>query len=786
MSHCYFGTCQNGGVRCNRGRMCICMEGTEGYCCRDIVACQKDDFCGSDQTAICAYDRNLMKAVCHCSSSNRVFDNRQKLCRKICYEDDDCANGGMCIGEFGKKFCICMPGTEGDFCSEITDCKKKDFCGTSNETSCMYDITQMQAVCNCSDSSKQFDYVEQICKTRCEDDSNCENGHKCIRDGASKYCQCIPGKDINICSHVMDCDEPDSCGIDNNVTCEYDATQMKGRCQCSNASKQFDYREKICKEPCQDSDCENGGKCTGHGDFKFCECLPGTTGDACSDVTDCNETDFCGTGNDTTCIYNSIRMEATCQCLNSSKQFDYREKVCRETCREGDCENGANCTLSDDFTFCECLPGTSGDFCSEVIECEEGNLCDTHNDSICIYDSYRREAICLCFKQNEEFNYEEKICKNPCQENDCENGGNCTGYGDLKFCECLPGTKGDHCSEITECKEDNLCGTDSDAKCTYDSFRMGAFCQCSNLSKQFDYKDKTCKEPCLSRGCHNYGICTSHGDNKFCECMPGTTGDLCSEVTKCKEDNFCRKDMTCFYDIMRRGGSCRCLDWKKHFDTKQKMCRSPCEAEMCENGGICNGTHDLKFCECLPGTTGDFCTEISVCRGKFICGYDSDVRCVYDPIMQRAACECLNPNANFNYHTQTCECDCGYNGTCGLDVLGKKKCFCNEGFAEFSGWCEECSCGSGENCSFNSYGRKMCTCNIGFKDLNGNCERILLGESKESTFPALIGSLFAFLIIVFSGLIYLRWRKKKPGTAFHFKTLMESVDEEYERSVRFK
>ncbi|XP_035228962.1 neurogenic locus notch homolog protein 1-like, partial [Stegodyphus dumicola] len=332
---CQGGPCENGGLYCTYSHshpdlgVCICLQGTSGDCCSVIAGC-RDALCGHNKTAAtCQFDVTEKLPECVCSASDVKFDYTQQICRKSCEKDDDCLNSGKCTGHGKFKFCQCLPGTEGDFCSEVTECKKNNICGTSRETICTYDNTQMQATCKCLDPSKQIDYKEKICKGPCKNDTDCETGHKCIGDKASKFCECEPGKTVNSCSHVKDCHEPDSCGIGNDTTCEYYTVQRKAKCQCLNSNKQFNYREKICQEPCRDNDCENDGKCTGIGDFKFCECLPGTAGDLCSEVTDCNEADFCAEGNDTTCIYNSTRLEAMCQCLDSSKQFDYTEKVCR-------------------------------------------------------------------------------------------------------------------------------------------------------------------------------------------------------------------------------------------------------------------------------------------------------------------------------------------------------------------------------------------------------------------------------------------------------------------------
>ncbi|XP_035230487.1 neurogenic locus notch homolog protein 2-like, partial [Stegodyphus dumicola] len=186
-------------------------------------------------------------------------------------------------------------------------------------------------------------------------------------------------------------------------------------------------------------------------------------------------------------------MKAFCRCSNPIKKFDYKDQICKEPCQEGECKNGGNCTEHGDSKYCECLPGTTGDFCSEITKCKSENFCGIDEDAMCAYDTLRMEATCQCWYSSKQFDYEKKLCKEPCQENDCQNGGNCTGHGDFKFCECLPGTAGDHCSEITECKKKKYCGTDIYSTCTYDTLRMEAVCQCLYPRKQFDYEEGICR-----------------------------------------------------------------------------------------------------------------------------------------------------------------------------------------------------------------------------------------------------------------------------------------------------
>ncbi|XP_035229121.1 delta-like protein B isoform X2 [Stegodyphus dumicola] len=166
-----------------------------------------------------------------------------------------------------------------------------------------------------------------------------------------------------------------------------------------------------------------------------------------------------------------------------------------------------------------------------------------------------------------------------------------------------------------------------------------------------------CEESCQADKCENGGVClVGFGSN--CRCSNGTVSEFCSivHILDCKKRKFCgtHNDSTCTYDKLHGKAVCQCTDPKKQFDYEERICKVPCGAENCENGGICDGKGDFKFCECLTGTSGDFCTEIPACRNGSLCGTSSDVRCVYDGIQQKSVCECLHTNAEFNNHTKKC------------------------------------------------------------------------------------------------------------------------------------
>ncbi|XP_054719350.1 protein crumbs-like [Uloborus diversus] len=340
-------------------------------------------------------------------------------------------------------------------------------------------------------------------------------------------------------------------------------------------------------EKCEETEqpCQNGGTCNEDEDSPFCECKPGTSGDLCSVVDECEEdSEFCGSGDDVTCKYDSTEEKAYCHCTVDLKQFDTNAKVCKQKCGETDhlCQNGGTCNVDEDSPFCECKPGTSGDLCSVVDECEEDSkFCGSGDDVTCKYDSTKEKAYCHCTVDSKQFDTNAKVCKQKCGETDhlCQNGGTCNVDEDSPFCECKPGTSGDLCSVVDECEEDSeFCGSGDDVTCKYDSTKEKAYCHCTVDSKQFDTNAKVCKQKCeeTEQPCQNGGKCNEDEDSPFCECKPGTSGDLCSVVDECEEDSeFCGSgdDVTCKYDSTKEKAYCHCTVDSKQFDTNAKVCK---------------------------------------------------------------------------------------------------------------------------------------------------------------------------------------------------------------------
>lgn len=93
--------------------------------------------------------------------------------------------------------------------------------------------------------------------------------------------------------------------------------------------KQTTSRNFFLSEKCTvDIDCRNGGNCKASGNFKFCDCLLGTTGDICETVDEC-ERDPAMCNGESKCTYDIAREKAFCQCLDDAKKYDPLDQSCK-------------------------------------------------------------------------------------------------------------------------------------------------------------------------------------------------------------------------------------------------------------------------------------------------------------------------------------------------------------------------------------------------------------------------------------------------------------------------
>ncbi|HSC87893.1 MAG TPA: hypothetical protein VLC09_11505 [Polyangiaceae bacterium] len=143
--------------------------------------------------------------------------------------------------------------------------------------------------------------------------------------------------------------------------------------------------------------------------------------------------------------------------------------------------------------------------------------------------------------------------------------------------------------------------------------------------------------PCDGVVCGFHEGCVLVDGAPTCECLPGFTGDGCSEdVNECLDDSACGEGASCINatgsfaclcldDYVRTPGGCEIID------------ECAANATPCASGASCSDTSDaLPTCTCPAGKTGDgsFCLASDPCAGVNCNGG----QCV--PTPAGALCDC--------------------------------------------------------------------------------------------------------------------------------------------------
>ncbi|GIY77085.1 hypothetical protein CDAR_186362 [Caerostris darwini] len=325
-------------------------------------------------------------------------------------------------------------------------------------------------------------------------------------------------------------------------------------------------------------------------------------------------------------------------------------------------------------------------------------------------------------------------CVATCDESsDCENAGICVWEGEDKFCDCKNGTRGDKCEHIDDCDEGIFKDCQGDkGTCYYDTERQKAKCVCSR-GKSLDQNVNFCKD-C---DCGDNGVCVFlKGGYQSCLCYDGSAMRIIGEKKTCNE--------TCVED------------------------------SDCNNGGVCKGAGEIRFCECPPGLSGDTCEVLDDCvTGRLRnCSGNSGV-CKYDMAKKAAFCSCSKGKSLYPFENKCKECNCGEGSTSCRFEGYQKRCSCADGYAVEDGKCKklhpcepspcvhghcvvkgedfECICVNpftGRYCEINIYlgtciqtkcfggrckiygNREECICPAGHQLNNGTCEKIFCVEKK--------------------------------------------------------
>ncbi|CAL1295965.1 unnamed protein product [Larinioides sclopetarius] len=730
----YGGKCEgkDGG-----NKFCSCNLGLTGDKCETVFDCSsvgKYKDC-KKSGGECKYDGS--KAVCECSGKKKLHD-KDNVCKDTCSKHEDCMDTQICVEEEGWKVCRCAKGLSGD------DCKKKDWCeGTGKfknckgeNGTCEYSKEKRSVVCTCAVPERKLHPNENRCRETCTQDSECKYGGKCEeKDGGNKFCFCNSGLIGDKCQTVFDCSSTGKykgciksggeCKYDGNITvCECSGNKKlhdkdnvckecdcgpKGTCKFVNGEKicrcdeDFEVKDGRCRETCHENDCEYDSECKLFGDFSFCVCNKGLSGDKCDIVDDCGtkgKFKNC-TPEKGKCEYNTEEKIAVCACPDE-KKLNPILNYCQAKCSSNEsCKRGSECVNE----FCQCLDGTEGDDCDKVTACEFLQ-CEEKN-AVCTYNSSKTpNTFCVCNGANYIFVEKEKRCVEKCKSSDfCQNGGICNIQTNL--CECKPNTSGDKCDKIQGC--DSLKCKDIKAKCIYDAKNEKATCEC--LENNHYYEEGKCKPEWCKTGCNNavstctyengVGICNCKTDKKYYDYGAKT----CKDIDPCF-------NMTCEGNLICENGKCDCPKTHKRNGT---MCEPP---DLCKNkcfsDAQCEESSTSGYVRCLCNSPSKFyhpkqkkCID-GVCflpvERKNCSG-----RC--PPGMQRIEGECKHQDDK-----KTCGQDCGFLGWCEKVNDTEHKCRCDPKYAEEDKKTKKCVLKSSDVCPMNERaGDGKCKCTGKYK-----------------------------------------------------------------------
>ncbi|GIY11142.1 hemicentin-2 [Caerostris darwini] len=354
---------------------------------------------------------------CDCNAGYDIkTEGGKPTCTETCEKDEDCKNGGSCKGEKDKsRFCVCKSAFEGDKCEVIKECKIEKFkkCVASGG-SCELN-KENKVVCNCG--SKQLDTTTDICREKCSDDDECKNGAKCVKE----LCVCKSGTSGDKCEIIDNCKDLQC--ENKNASCDYDAAEKGGVCNC--LDKDY-YFERECKPKwCRDNKCSPDSTCKFENGIGTCKCNKEKFYYDYS-AGSCREIDKC-IGKK--CEDNKVCENGECKCKSGFKENKgncEREKACEK--KSSPCFEGAKCIEGEaGKVICQCSK-ESDFYNAKTRKCEDGScVLPNHkvNCTLCPSGMKRKDGDCVA--------PEDKKCSKVCGP-----FGWCIKKKDKEECVCVP------------------------------------------------------------------------------------------------------------------------------------------------------------------------------------------------------------------------------------------------------------------------------------------------------------------------------------------------------------
>uniref|UniRef100_A0A182NNU7 EGF-like domain-containing protein n=1 Tax=Anopheles dirus TaxID=7168 RepID=A0A182NNU7_9DIPT len=221
----------------------------------------------------------------------------------------------------------------------------------------------------------------------CGENADCSGKGVCYSNNSMEgyECQCCSGFAGTHCEEIDAC-SPSPCT--NNGICVDLSQGHEGnayQCLCPYGSMSClmaGYTGKNCQfesDPCNPSQCLNGGTCVGNSTHFRCDCTSGYTGPLCQhNLNEC-ESSPCVHG---ICVDQEDGFRCFCQPGFSGElcNFEYNE------CESNPCINGGQCIDNIGGFSCKCTRGYTGkrchikvDFCAND-PCPDGHRCIDHGD----------------------------------------------------------------------------------------------------------------------------------------------------------------------------------------------------------------------------------------------------------------------------------------------------------------------------------------------------------------------------------------------------------------------
>nr|XP_058950806.1 neurogenic locus notch homolog protein 2-like isoform X2 [Pocillopora verrucosa] len=761
VSPCKSHPCKNGGTCTMTGLdsfSCKCTDDFEGDTCEKRLPCPPGKKTDDPQGRCCVFPFEY-GGVTYQSCTNgwcsfdEVYVGNWANCVNPC-TNNPCQNGGDCTVTGDDSYsCKCADGYYGESCEKVSPCKSHP---CKNGGTCT--MTGLDSFsCKCTD-----DFEGDTCEKRlpCLPGKKTDDpqGRCCVfpfEYGGVTYQSCTNGWcsfDEVYVGNWANCVNPctnNPCQNGGDCTVTGDDSYS---CKCADG-----YYGESCEKvsPCKSHPCKNGGTCTMTGlDSFFCKCTDDFEGDTCEKRLPCppgKKTDdpqgrccvfpfeyggvtyqSCTNG---WCSFDEVYVGNWANCVNpctnnpcqnggdckvtgddsySCKCADgYYGETCEKVspCKSHPCKNGGTCTMTglDSFS-CKCTDDFEGDTCEKRLPCLPGKKTDDPQGRCCVFP-FEYGGVTYQSCTNGWCSFDEVYvgnwanCVNPCTNNPCQNGGDCTVTGDDSYsCKCADGYYGESCEKVSPCKSHpcknggtcTMTGLDSFfCKCTDDfegdtcekrlpcppgkktddpqgrccvfPFEYGGvtYQSCTNGWCSFDevYVGNwaNCVNPCTNNPCQNGGDCTVTGDDSYsCKCADGYYGESCEKVSPCKS-HPCKNGGTCTMTGLD-SFSCKCTDdfegdtcekrlpcppGKKTDDSQGRCCVfpfeyggvtyqsctngwcsfdevyvgnwancvNPCTKSPCQNGGDCTVTGDDSYsCKCADGYYGETCEKVSPCK----------------------------------------------------------------------------------------------------------------------------------------------------------------------------